>query len=437
MTLRWIPVLVLAQLGTLGLIEAQLKGQEHWVATWATAQTLVRPAAPAAIAVQPNTLPAPAATPTGPATTPQAIGARGFNNQTVRMIVRTSIAGQRLRIRLSNAFGSAPVVVGAAHLALRAKDSGIVPGSDRPLTFHGKPGCTLGPGIVLFSDPVELNVPPVTELAVSLYFPGETRAPTTHATALHNTYISKEGDTTAQPEIADPVTTQSYYWLAGVDVQAPAKAAVLVTFGDSITDGARSTNETNHSWPALLAARLAANKKTAGIGVANMGIGGNRVLRDGAGASALARFDRDVLAQPGVKWVTLMEGINDIGREASTPAEAVTADELIGAYQQLIEQAHAHGVQVIGCTLTPYEGAGYSRETGEAVRAAVNAWIRTPGAFDAVVDFEAATRDPANPKRIRADFDPGDHLHPNDAGYQAMADAFDLTIFTRKAALKN
>ena len=182
----------------------------------------------------------------------------------------------------------------------------------------------------------------------------------------------------------------------------------------------------------LLAARLAANKKTARIGVANMGIGGNRVLRDGSGASALARFDRDVLSQPGVKWVTLMEGINDIGRMATVPAEAVTADELIGAYKQLIEQAHAHGVQVIGCTLTPYEGAGYSREDGEAVRAAVNTWIRTSGAFDAVVDFEAATRDAANPKRIRAEFDPGDHLHPNDAGYQAMADAFDLAIFTGK-----
>jgi lysophospholipase L1-like esterase len=429
-TLRWIAVLVLAQLGNLGLIQAQPKGQERWVATWATAQTLVRPA-PA----RPPATPAAEAS-AGPAMTPQAVGARGLSNQTVRMIVRTSIGGRRLRVRLSNAFGGTPVVVGTAHLALRAKDSGIVPGSDRPLSFNGKPGCTLGPGIVLLSDPVELNVPPVTELAVSLYFPGETGPPTTHATALHNTYISKEGDMTAKAEIAEPVITQSYYWLAGVDVMADAKAAVVVTFGDSITDGARSTSETNHSWPALLAARLAANKKTARIGVANLGIGGNRVLRDGSGASALARFDRDVLGQPGVKWVTLMEGINDIGREASTPAEAVTADELIGAYKQLIEQAHAHGVQVIGCTLTPYEGAGYSRETGEAVRAAVNAWIRTGGAFDAVVDFEAATRDAANPKRLRTEFDPGDHLHPNDAGYQAMADAFDLGIFTREAGRK-
>ena len=424
MTLRWIPVLVLAQLGSFGLIA---KDQERWVATWATAQNLVRvaPARP------PATPPSTAAEPSGPATTTQAVGARGLSNQTVRMIVRTSIAGTRLRIRLTNAFGGTPVVVGAAHLAIRAKESAIVPGSDRSLSFNGKPGCTVFPGVVLFSDPVELSVPPVTELAVSLYFPGETGPPTAHATALHNTYISKEGDLTAQAEIPEPVTTQSYYWLAGVDVAAGAGAAVLVTFGDSITDGARSTNETNHSWPTLLAARLAANKQTAHIGVANLGIGGNRVLRDGSGASALARLDRDVFSQPGVKWVTLMEGINDIGREASVPAEAVTAEEIIGAYKQFIEQAHAHGVQVIGCTLTPYEGAGYSRENGEAIRVALNSWIRTSGAFDAVVDFEAATRDPANPKRLRPEFDPGDHLHPNDAGYQAMADAFDLKIFKK------
>jgi lysophospholipase L1-like esterase len=348
------------------------------------------------------------------------------------MMVRTSIGGRRLRIRLSNAFGSAPIVLGTAHLAIRAKDSGIAPDSDRSLSFNGKPGGTIAPGVVLFSDPVELNVPPVTDLAVSLYFPGETGPPTTHSTGLHNTYISKEGDLTAKTEIPEPVITQSYYWLAGIDVATGADAALLVTFGDSITDGARSTAETNHSWPALLAARLAANKATAKIGVANLGIGGNRVLRDGNGASALARFDRDVLSQPGVKWVTLMEGINDIGRGSMVPAEAVTADELIGGYKQFIAQAHAHGIEVIGCTLTPYEGAGYAREDGEQIRAALNSWIRTAGAFDAVVDFEAATRDTANPKRFRAEFDPGDHLHPNDAGYQAMADAFDLKIFTGK-----
>jgi lysophospholipase L1-like esterase len=345
------------------------------------------------------------------------------------MMVRTSIGGKRLRIRLSNAFGSAAVTVGAAHIALRAKDSGIAAASGRALSFDGKPGCTLAPGAVLLSDPIDFNLAPLAELAISLYFPGETGPPTIHSTALHNTYISREGDTTAQPEMADPLVTQAYYYLAGIDVAADPDAALLVTFGDSITDGARSTTETNHSWPALLATRLAANKATAHIGVANLGIGGNRLLRDGTGANALARFDRDVLSQPGVRWVTLLEGINDIGHGDTEP---VTAPEIIAIYRQLIAQAHLHGVKIIGCTLTPYEGAGYSREAGEAIRAAVNAWIRTSGAFDAVVDFDAATRDPANPRRIRPEFDPGDHLHPNDAGYQAMANAIDLAIFAAR-----
>ncbi|MGA2269234.1 MAG: SGNH/GDSL hydrolase family protein [Bryobacteraceae bacterium] len=418
MKLRVVAFLILVQLGHFTCIEAQEKGQEHWVATWTTAELLARP--PAAPTAPTTAAPAPA-------------GARGFSNQTVRMIVRTSIGGSRLRVKLSNAFGSEPLAVGAAHIGIRSKDSEIVAGSDRPLSFNGKPGCTIGPGMVILSDPVNLNVAPLSDVAVSLHFPGETGLATTHATGLHTTYI-KEGDVTGQAAMADAATTQSYYWLAGIDVMAPARTSLIVAFGDSITDGARSTPETNHSWPALLAARLEAKKKTAKIAVGNMGIGGNRVLRDGAGVSALARFDRDVLSQSGVKWVMLLEGINDIGREATIPAEAVTAEELIGGYKQIIERAHTHGIKVIGCMLTPYEGANYSREKGEATREAVNTWIRTSGAFDAVVDFEAATRDPNNPKRIRADFDPGDHLHPNDAGYQAMANAVDLSIFGGKRA---
>lgn len=406
-------VLLLAQFA-----HAQPAKPGHWVATWGTAQLLVRPLPPA----------------TPPATPPakQAPAAQGFTNQTVRMIVRTSIGGQRLRIKVENAFNSAPVTIGAAHIALRAKDSEIVAASDRALTFNGKPGCILSPGVVRLSDPVDLKVAPLTDLAVSLYFPGETGPPTSHGTGLHTTYISREGDFTGQPAIADAATTLSYYYLAAVDVEAPAGAAALVTFGDSITDGTASTPNSDHNWPSLLAARLAKNKKTASVGVANMGIGGNRVLYDGSGASALARLDRDVLSQSGVKWVMLLEGINDIGRVGTNTPEAPTADGLIAAYKQLIEIAHTHGIAVIGCTLTPYEGAGYSREPGEAVRQAVNTFIRTGGAFDAVVDFEAATRDSGNPKRFRAAFDPGDHLHPNDAGYQAMADAVDLAIFTRK-----
>ena len=379
--------------------------QEHWVATWATAEAMARLGPPAATAEQ-------------------------LTNGTVRMIARVSIGGRRLRIKLENGFGYAPVIVGAAHIALREKDSQIIPASDQALTFNGKPGCTLEPGMIILSDPVDFTVSPLADLAVSLYISSANGPPTSHATALHTTYI-QSGDATAAEAMAMPDTShrQSYYWLAGIDVAAPAAAAAIVTFGDSITDGARSSNESNHSWPALLAARLAGNKATANIGVANVGIGGNRVLRDVSGVSAIGRFDRDALTQAGVKWVMLLEGINDIGHGTSTPAEAVTSSDVIGAYKQMIAQAHTAGLQIIGCTLTPYEGANYYREDFEKVREEVNAWIRTPGNFDAVVDFEAAVRDPEDPKKFRADFDPGDHLHPNDKGYEAMANAADLGIF--------
>jgi lysophospholipase L1-like esterase len=414
MKLRLTILMVLAHLGMFTALEAQGGSGGHWVATWATAQLLVRPLLSS--------------------TTPLPVGAaapRSFNNQTVRMMVRASIGGRRLRVKISNAFGSVPVTLGAAQIALRSKDSEIVPASGRALSFNGKPGCTIGPGIVMMSDPVDFTFAPLADLAVSLYFPGDTGPLTTHATALHTTYI-QTGDVTAQPAMADATKTQIYYYLAAIDVMAPANAAAIVTYGDSITDGARSTAETNHSWPALLAARLAANKKTANIGVANLGIGGNRVLRDGTGASALARFDRDVLSQSGVRWVMLLEGINDIAHAVTTPSEPVTADDLIGAYKQIIDEAHTHGIEVIGCTITPNEGHPAHRDDMETVRQTVNAFIRTGGAFDAFVDFEAAVRDSSDPKKIRAEFDPGDHLHPNNAGYQSMADAIDLALFSGK-----
>jgi lysophospholipase L1-like esterase len=207
-----------------------------------------------------------------------------------------------------------------------------------------------------------------------------------------------------------------------------------VAFGDSITDGATSTPETNHSWPSLLAERLAASAAAANIAIVNHGISGNRLLLDGTGTNALARFDRDVLSQAGVKWLMILEGINDIGqalRTGAAPEAAITADDVIGAYKQMIDRAHTHGIKVIGCTLTPYVGATYASDAGEAVRSAVNNWIKTGGGFDAVVDFDAATRDPGNPKQFLPAYNNTDHLHPNDTGYKAMADAVDLTIFTR------
>ena len=392
-------------------------GGEHWVATWTTPQPLIRPQ--------------PAAPRGGAAPSPtQTIASRGFHKQTVRMIVHTSIGGSKLRIKLASPFGAAPVEIGAAHVALAGKESEIVAASDRALSFNGKPGCTVGPGMVILSDPVNLTFTAQADLAVSLYVPGESGPPSSH-NGLHTSYVSQEGDFSGAPSIADAIAMPAYYWLSGVDVLAGAKSALIVAYGDSITEGARSTVNANAMWPAVLSARLAANRKTAGIAVANMGIGGNRVLRDGSGASALARFDRDVLSQSGVRWVILLEGINDIGHGDTDP---VSADGLIGAYKQLIERAHTHGIAVIGGTLLPYVGAGYSRPEGEAIREAVNQWIRTGGAFDAVVDFEAATRDASDPKRLRSEFDPGDHLHPNDAGYKAMAGAIDLSVFSAKPA---
>jgi lysophospholipase L1-like esterase len=392
-------------------------GTEHWVPTWTTA-LMQAPAVPVVSVGQPLTAAQEAQ--------------NGFNKQTIRMIVPVSIGGRRVRVRLSNTHGSAPLTLGSAHLALHGQGSAVVPGSDRALAFGGRPGCIIAPGATAMSDPVDLEVPALSELAVSIYVPGATSAPTMHIAGLHTTYISKQGDSTGQPSIEDVVTTQSWYWISGVYVAAPANAAAVVGFGDSITDGARSTPDTNSSWPSRLAGRMLANPGTATVAVVNQGIGGNRILRDGTGVNALGRFDEDVLSLPGVKWVILLEGINDIGQgtgPAAVPANSITAEDLIAAMGQFVEQAHLRGIRVMGGTLTPYAGAAYHSEKGEAIRETVNEWVLRKGSFDAVTDFAAATRDPEHPLQFRPAFDSGDHLHPNDAGYKAMADAIDVATF--------
>jgi lysophospholipase L1-like esterase len=291
----------------------------------------------------------------------------------------------------------------------------------------------------MISDPVDLEVPALGDLVVSVYVPGDTGPATNHNVALHTTYIVK-GDATAQSALTDAITSQSWYWLSGIEVLAPANAAAIVAFGDSITDGTRSTPNTDSSWPSVLARRLAANKATAQLGVLNQGIAANRVLRDDVGTSALGRFDRDVLAQNSVKWMFVLEGINDIRsglgksfafvlKPGGPPKEEVTAEQLIGAYRQMITRAHEHGIKMIGGTLLPFEGAGNYSENGNAVRKAVNQWTRTGGTYDWVADFDSVVRDPEHPDHYRAEFDSGDHLHPSDAGYKAMAESIDLSIF--------
>lgn len=405
--------------------------KQHWVATWAASPQAAhivipgirRPPAASSSAGQSNRPPVFPPPPT-------------FDNQTVRMIVRSSIGGSEVRVQLSNAFGSAALHVGDAHIALRDKNSTIVASSDRALTFGGQQSVVIPAGAEVLSDPVHLRVLPLTYLAVSVYLPGKDAGPTEHFTGLHTTYISRPGDFTAARSIVTATTRESWYWLSAIDVLAPANTGVIVAFGDSITDGFTSTPNTDRSWPSQLADRLAANKHTAAQwAVVNEGISGNRLLNDHIGAAALSRLDRDVFSLPGVKWMIVLEGINDIGFATLThnPADVVTAKQLIEAQKQIIERAHLRGIRVMGATLTPFEGAGYYSDQGEATREAVNHWIRTSGAFDAVVDFDKVVRDPANPKQILPSFNIRDHLHPDDAGYKAMAAAINLALFTRSS----
>ena len=354
------------------------------------------------------------------------------NDQTIRMVVHTSIGGRRVRAQFSNAIEAAPLIIDSAHVALRTKDSETAAGTDRKLTFNGKPGCTIQPGVILLSDPVDLDVAPLADLVVSIYLPKDTGPPSVHRLGLHTAYISK-GDTTGAHSMPEPVMTHSYLWLSSVDVWAPAKTFAIVGLGDSITDGQGSTMDSNHDWPSLLAKRLSTDKATSHIAVLNEGIGGNQVLRDGLGLSALARFERDVLSRAGVQWMVLLEGINDLNLYGAVPSAegGLDSDDLIAGYRQLIERAHSHGIKVVGATIMPEEGARATSERGEGIRQALNNWIRTSRAFDATVDFDAAVRDPAHPAKLRAEFDSGDHIHLSNAGYGAVADAFDLSIFRK------
>jgi lysophospholipase L1-like esterase len=361
-----------------------------------------------------------------------------FNNQTIREIVHVSIGGDTLRVRLSNAYGVKALDIGAAHVALRANGSGIVAGSDRKLTFNGRSSVSIPANALVLSDPVKLTLPAGGDLAVSIFVPKEMPGAGIHYAAQQTAYIGS-GDLTGASSLTDPATITSWVFLTGVDVLAPQAAATVVAFGDSITDGARSTVDANHRWPDILSARLLASRGIKPVGVLDAGIGGNRILHDASGnvrfgVNALARFDRDVLAQPGAKYVIVLEGINDLGHAGgSAPiSESVTAEDIIAGMSQMIERAHEKGLKIFGATLTPFEGTaapGYFTPEKEKMRKAVNEWIRTSKAFDGFVDFDKAVRDPEHPDRMKAAYDGGDHLHPGDAGYKAMGEAIDLSLF--------
>jgi lysophospholipase L1-like esterase len=360
-------------------------------------------------------------------------GKYGVEETTFREIVHISLGGNSARVILTNEFGLESLTINSASIALRSTGSEINPATARPLTFGGRTSVTIPPGALVVSDPATVALLAFADVAVSFVVPTQTISQVTHHSFADQTSYTAVGNTPGAPTLTSPTEITDWPFLKGVDVHVSGDSASIVTFGDSITDGAHSTKDMNQRWPDLLARRLAADKKTKNLSVLNEGIGGNRILHDVAGPSALARFDRDVLSQAGVKYLVILESINDIGhaQDPVKPYDVVSAEDLIAGLGQLAARAHTHGIKVYGATLTPYVGAKYSSPAGEAMRQAVNKWIRTTNELDGFIDFDKATQDASNPAVFAASADSGDHLHPGDAGYKSMADSIDLKLFTK------
>jgi len=358
-----------------------------------------------------------------------------FSNHTLRMIPRVSLGGSRLRVRISNACGSRPLSIGAATVGLRRAGPALVPGSNRRLTFGGEPRATIAAGALIVSDPVELAVAPLSDLAVSVLLPQELPASfgITGRYARQTNYVSPPGDFAGDEVMPVGRLTDDWYFVCGVDVVAPPSTGAIVALGDSLTDANISTHDGHHSWPSQLARRLAARPGGRPMAVMNQGLGGNRILHDIRGDSGLRRFDRDVLAQPGVTHVIIMLGTNDLRNRWRKPEEEVTAPQMVAGLQQFAVRGRARGITVIAATLTPFENEtflpGAWTPEREAIRQAVNDWLRKTDVFDAIVDFDRALRDPGHPTRMLPIYDCGDHLHQSDLGYRAMGDAIDLALF--------
>ncbi len=361
-----------------------------------------------------------------------------FTNQTLRQIVHASIGGTKVRVLISNAYGSAPVTIGAGHIALRETEGSIQGASGGTLTFSGRATMTIPAGATVYSDPVNSTVPAMADLAIDHYLPGNTSgAAMVSNGAFQTNYISETGNYVGKTTLPNAAKIQNWFLLSRVEVVASDAVGAIVAFGDSITDGTRSTPDTNNRWPDHLAGRLLGQGMK--LAVLNAAIAGNRILSEATvppgvdvravaqGVNALARFEHHALSQPGITHIIVLEGINDIGnaRQNATP----TAEDLIAGHKQLIEQAHTRALKIYGATLTPFYGAAYYTDVGETKRQTLNEWIRTGKAYDAVIDFDKVIRDPDNPKMFLRQYDSCDHLHPNDAGYKAMADAIDLSLF--------
>jgi lysophospholipase L1-like esterase len=382
------------------LVSAQNSSGAKWVGTWATPPV-------------------------------QADSHHSFSRETLRQIVHTSIGGSTARIRISNLFGKRPLRVEDVHLARLGSGSSILAGTDSRALFHGRSSVMIQPGTSVASDPIAFAVPPLADVAISMYLPGPT-GPATFNPAAHQTSYVARGDESGNPALREASTTGSWYFITNLDVQGDSLRGAVVTLGASITNGYRSADNTNQRWPNLLAQRLFnAGLK---IGVLNEGISGNRLLVYGAGQSAERRFDRDVLSQPGVRWVIFSDDpINDVGSTRPIPS----ANQLIAGLKQLIVEAHRRHIQFFCSTLTPFQGANYWTPKGEAVRQKINAFLRSnKSGCDAIVDQDTATHDPAHPTRYLPAYDGGDHLHPNDAGMRAIAKAVSLSHFSRTAAAK-
>lgn len=371
--------------------------EARWVGTWACAAQLTEDA---------NLPPSP-----------------GLSGNTLRQMVRVSIGGSRLRLRLSNQYGTAPVVLAATHVARSQGGGAIDAASDRALSFSGAAAVTIPAGQHVWSDPFDFALMPLENLAISIQFGTQTGAVTGHPGSRTTSFL-QAGAAAAAPSLASAVKTEHWYFITGLDVMADAKSAAVVVLGDSITDGRGSTTDKNTRWPDYLAARLQANPTTSKVGVLNMGIGGNNVLSDGLGPTAVTRFDRDVIEQSGVRWLIVLEGVNDIGATGGAAIEA----GLIEAYKSFVSKAKAAGIRAYGVPILPVGGSQYAG--GESSRKVINDWIRTSNTFDAVIDLDAAVRDPNSPTQLLAAYDSGDKLHLSPAGYQKMAEAVDLTLLT-------